>query len=158
MFYSLTSNMKKIAFSTSLVVGALLLAGGGCSFLKPTDMYSTPAPTKPVSSSTQTGMTPATGDFVLTAELTGTKEVKVSWTKPTDMTEGSVIRLMHSSADNPTFPVPADGRDPYWYQPGAARTELEWSSIPAGTRYFRACEFKDDKCLRHSNTVMLEVK
>jgi hypothetical protein len=156
MFYSLISNMKNVTFSTSLIIGALMLVGAGCNSTTTTD--NKPAAQNPSTTTPGANDIPAEGDFVLTAELTGPKAVKVTWTRPALMDKNSVIRLMHSRVDNPSFPVPADSVAPYWYQPGAARTELDWSNIPVGTRYFRACEFKDDACVRHSNTVKLEVK
>lgn len=150
--------MKKITFSTALILGGLLLAGGGCNIYKSTNTTPAATPATKTSSSPVEISSKTTGDFTILAELAGTKEVKVTWNTPANLADGSVIRLMHSSADNPTLPVPENGRAPYWYQPGPTRSELDWGGIPAGTRYFRACEFKDNACLRHSNTIMLEVK
>lgn len=157
--------MKKSSFSVLLLAGVLMLAGAGCSFTGSTTEQTNPPSNNTVQTTTDTAQVPSdagvettSGDFPIAAELMDTKTVKLTWVKPTDMAEGSTIRLMHSSSDNPSFPAADNNHQPYWYQPSSTQTELEWSNIPAGTRYFRACEYKDNKCLRFSNTIKLQVK
>lgn len=144
-----------LAASTWLV-GALLLIGVGCAQNQTTNSLTTPSDNQVTTSATDTK--PAIDDFVLKVGPADYGYVNLTWTKPINMPEGSVVRLMHSSTDNPTFPTPENGRVPYWKEPSPTRTNLMWSSIPRGTRYFRACIYQDKKCVRHSNTVMMELK
>lgn len=157
------AHMQKKIVITSLF-GALLLVGAGCANDKPNTLSPTEINNQAntginTENQTENTTTPneqtnnESSDITLNAAAAENKgEVHLNWNTPENMS-GSKFQVTHSSTSGRTV---ADGA--FWQNLPSSTTEYTWKGVPSGTRYFKVCELKDDKCVRTSNEVVVEVK
>ena len=138
--------MKKIL--TLLFVPVLLLfAGAGCQG------EPSPAPTSPSTTNATPHATPTAEDeFNFKAEVFNPGIVHFTWDAPKAMdSRVETFLLLHSAKPDPTYP------GAYWYRRSGVDREGVWGNIPAGKRYFRICEARDNTCINYSKTVELDI-
>jgi hypothetical protein len=96
---------------------------------------------------------PVAEDFTFTATALNPGIVKFTWEAPKYMDpKTEQIMLLYSVAPEPVFP------GSFWYRRAGTDKEAVWGNITPGKRYFRACEYKDEKCVKYSNIVEVEVQ
>ena len=126
------------------------MAGAGCA---PTEVANTNPETSLTTEPLNQEQIPS-DDFAITANATEQKGVvNVKWTVPIDMNTKGGFRLLNSMRPNLD-----QIENPFWYWFNGTVREADWKNIPSGKRYFRACQFSDNKCVRYSNEVEVEVK
>ncbi len=92
----------------------------------------------------------ADGSIALTGSLSGTK-ANLSWSLK-DMTSSMGFKVVMANHENPIYPG-----DEYHYLSDADVRSDAWSSLKAGTYYFRVCEYLGGKCGVYSNNLKLVV-
>ena len=140
--------MRKLATRLSLVATSLALIGAGCKYPPPG------APAANQESASPKALTQPLNDFTVTAEALNPGIVKITWTAPATSGPNTAWRVLHSARPNPTLEGKA-----YWFQRSSSDArDASFGKLPPGKRYFRVCEFKNEKCARYSNEVIVEVK
>ncbi len=145
--------MSKSVTLLALVPLALVLLGGGCQQIYSPTPGATPPESQESASTTANNPTTPGDEFNLVVQVLNPGIVKFTWEAPKDMDpKTETFFLLHSVKPEPLYP------DAFWYRRSGVDREGVWGNIPAGKRYFRICEFKDNQCIRYSKVVQSEVQ
>lgn len=140
-------HMKKL-FALAVVPAFLLIAGAGCQEESAVPVATSPAVT--ITAPTAPGISPE--EFNFKAEVLNPGIVHFTWDAPKNMdSKTETFLILHSAFDAPKYP------GAFWYRRSGVDREGVWGNIPAGKRYFRICESKDEKCIGYSKTVELNI-
>jgi hypothetical protein len=101
----------------------------------------------------------STEELTVTVEKTAEGTIRVSWTAPENTPKTDSFRVLHSARQNVTFGTD-QATQPFWFQYMNSARSTELSNVPKGKRYFRVCEYDNQKqeCVKYSNEVEFQVE
>lgn len=142
--------MKKNIIALAGVLATIALIGAGCASApeNKSDANKDNGTTPLVLDNVVATTTATASELVLTVEKTEAGTAKLTWT---GLTSEKGYRLFHSTKNLPTD-------NAFWQWENKNQTEFVWKGIPAGKRFFRACEWLGDQCGKYSNEVEITIE